>query len=359
MADLIERIVDVVINRQTTVPSMKSFSEHLFVDAFSVAGTTFDTDHRVKVIGDPEELITAGLTVDSIPYLAAQKQFSQSPHIQKMYIGVKLPGDANWGAALSAIKKQNNGFYAVTTSARLMADQQAIAQWIEANEKLYGIESGDPLIPGAETGDIAAWIKLNNLDRSFVLYHPDCIPDEETHKIKAVDPMPAVALFGSQLTYQPGSATWMFKDMNAVPTYELDTGAFETASGKNAMLYCLVADVPTTFWGKVGSGEYIDIIHGCDWLKARIQNKVFTALKNRKKVPFTDTGIQIVVDALRAALQEGIDLAELLESFDITHLAAADVAFDEKGKRNLPDVKFDAPLQGAIHTTRIRGTVTL
>jgi hypothetical protein len=359
MADLIEKIVDVVIDRQTTVPSMKSFSEHLFVDDFPVQGTGFDADHRVKVIGDPEELITAGLTADSVPYRAAQKQFSQSPHIQKMYIGVKLPTDANWGAALSAIKKQNNGFYAVTTSARVIAEQQAIAQWVEANEKLYGIESGDPLIPGAPTGDIAAWIKLNNFDRSFVLFHPDCIQDSETGKITADDPMPAVALFGKQLTFQPGSATWMFKDMNTVPTYELDTGSFEQASAKNAMLYCLVADVPTTFWGKVGSGEYIDIIHGCDWLKARIQNKVFTVLKNRKKVPFNDTGIQIIIDSLSAALQEGIDIAELLNSFTITHLEAADVPFDEKGKRNLPNVKFEAPLQGAIHTAKIRGVVTL
>jgi hypothetical protein len=358
MADLIEKIVDVIIDRQTTVPSMKSFSEHLFVDDFSTEGTTFNAEHRVMVIGDPEELITAGLTANSVPFRAAQKQFSQSPHIQKMYIGVKLNTDADWGVALSAIKKQNNGFYAITSSARVMAEQQVIAQWTEANEKLYGIESGDPLIPNAPTGDIAAWLKLNNLDRSFVLYHPDCIDNGEG-KIRDVDPMPAVALFGSQLTFQPGAATWMFKDMNAVPTYELDTGSFETVSAKNAMLYCLVADVPITFWGKVGSGEYIDIIHGCDWLKARIQNKVFTVLKNRKKVPFTDTGIQIVVDALHAALQEGIDLAELLASFEITHPAAADVAFDEKGKRNLPNVKFDAPLQGAIHTTRIRGTVTL
>jgi hypothetical protein len=359
MADLMDKIVDVVITRQTTVASMKSFSRLLFVDTFPTDGTTFDANHRVKVIGDPEELITAGLTVDSVPYRAAQKLFSQSPHIQEIYIGVKLPTDTSWGVTLSAIKKQNNGFYGVTTSARLMADQQAVAQWVEANEKLYGIESGDPLIPGEETGDIAAWIKLNNLERSFVIYHPDCAPDGETSKITSGDPMPAVALFGSTFTFQPGSATWMFKDMNAVPTYELETGAFETASGKNAMLYCSVADVPTTFWGKVGSGEYIDIIHGCDWLKARIQNKIFTALKNRKKVPFTNTGIQIIIDSLRAALQEGIDLAELLESFTIEHPDATSVPVDEKGKRNLPDVKFDAPLQGAIHTTRIRGVVRL
>jgi len=357
MADLLERIVDVIINRQTTVPSMKSFSEHLFVDTFDPTGTTFATK-RVLVIGDPEELVTAGLDQDSIAYKAAMKQFSQSPHIGKMYIGCKKPTDATWGAALSAIKKANNGFYAVTTSARTMAQQQEVALWVEANQKLHGIESGDSAIVDEETGDIASWIKLMNLDRSFVFYHPDCAPDAQG-KITDNDPFPAVAAFGKCLTYNPGSATWMFKDFKAVPTYELDTGPFETATAKNAMLYCLVADVPTTFWGKVGSGEYIDVIHGCDWLRARIQNKVFTDLKKNKKVSFNDTGIGIITAALRSALQEGIDVAELLESYTVKAPDRVSVPEDERGKRNLPGIEFDGPVQGAIHTTRIRGNVTL
>jgi len=357
MADLLDRIVDVTLNRQTTVPSMKSFSEHLFVDAFDPTGTKF-AEKRVIAIGDPEELVSAGLKPESPAYRAAMKQFAQNPHIGTMHVGVKRPGDKSWADALSAIRKENGDFYAVTTSARTMAEQQEIAGWVEANEKLYCIESGDPTITGKESGDIAAWIKLMNLDRSFVFFHPDCAPGENG-KITAEDPMPGVAAFGSILTFQPGSATWMFKDFKAVPTYALDTGEFNTASAKNAMLYCLVAGVPTTFWGKVGSGEYIDIIHGCDWLKARIQNKVFADLKKNKKVPFNDTGIAIVTGALRSALQEGIDVAELLDDYDITVPSKADVPEDERGKRNLPGVSFTAPVQGAIHTTKIRGNITL
>ena len=336
---------------------MKSFSEHLFVDTFDPTGTKF-ASKRVLVIGDPEELITAGLTVDSVPYKAAMKQFAQNPHIGQMYIGVKKPSDQSWTETLAAIKKANNGFYAMTTSARTMLEQQEIAQWVEANEKLYCIESGDETIVEEETGDIGAWIKLQNLDRSFVFYHPDCAPGED-EKITEDDPMPGVAAFGSILTFQPGSATWMFKDFKAVSTYELDTGTFNTASVKNVMLYCLVADVPTTFWGKVGSGEYIDIIHGCDWLKARIQCLVFLNLKKNKKVPFNDTGIAIVTGALRAALQEGKDVAELLDDFTITAPDRTSVPEDERGKRNLPNVSFEGPVQGAIHTTKIRGNVTL
>ena len=359
MADLLTRIVDVVINRQTKIPSMKSFNEALFVDTFDPAGTAFDTAHRVKIIGDQEELITMGLDSDSVLYRAAQKHFSQSPHINKLYVGVKLPSDTSWGDALSEIKKQNDGFYALATSARTMAEQQEIALWTEANKKLYSIETGDTVITDEETGDIAAWIKLMNLDRSFVFFHPDCVPDVNG-KITADDPMPGVALFAYQLTYHPGSATWMFKDMKAVPTYELDTGPFETATKKNVMLYCLVADVQITFWGKVGSGEYIDVIHGCDWLEARIQNKVFTDLKKRKKVPMTTVGIEIIKTALKSAMQEGVDLAELIESYTITAPESrTDIPEDERSNRNLPNVLFEAPLQGAIHTTRIRGTVTL
>ncbi|MDR2071468.1 MAG: hypothetical protein LBP81_08670 [Treponema sp.] len=52
-----------------------------------------------------------------------------------------------------------------------MANQQECAQWIQANEKLGGLCSGDSTIPDAETGDIAAWAKLNNLDRVFVFFH--------------------------------------------------------------------------------------------------------------------------------------------------------------------------------------------
>ena len=336
---------------------MKSFSEHLFVDTFDPTGTTF-ASKRVLVIGDPEELITAGLESNSVVYKAAMKQFAQNPHIGKMYIGVKRPSDTSWTVALAAIKKENNGFYAVTTSARTMLEQQEIALWVESNQKLYGIESGDPTIVNEETGDIAAWTKLSNLDRSFVFYHPDCVPGMNG-KIAEDDPMPGVAIFGSVLTFQPGSATWMFKDFKAVPTYELETGPFETATAKNVMLYCLVADVPTTFWGKVGSGEYIDIIHGCDWLKARIQNKVFTDLKKNKKVPFNDKGIAIITGALRSALQEGIDVAELLETYEINAPKREEVPEDERAKRNLTGVSFEAPVQGAIHTTKIRGIVTL
>jgi hypothetical protein len=127
---------------------------------------------------------------------------------------------------------------------------------------------------------------------------------------------------------------------------------------KNVLIYPLVADVPTTMEGKTGGGEFIDVIHGCDWLKARIQNLVFTALVQTDKVPFTDAGIQQVVSPLRNAMDEGVRFL-ILASYDVAAPEAADVSITDKGVRHLPDVSAEAPLAGAIHSTTIRVTVKL
>jgi hypothetical protein len=275
------------------------------------------------------------------------------------FTGQAIPADANWTAALSKIKEQNNDWYAISVSARQMANQQECAQWIQANEKLGGLCSGDSTISDEETGDVAAWAKLNNIERVFVFFHPDAkLEDAQVDALALTDPIPEAAYFGKMLTKQPGSATWKFKELQSVPTYELMQGQVTNVENKNATWYMTTADVPMTSNGQVASGEYIDVIHGLDWLKARIQNLVFTALINVNKVPFTDEGIQMVVSPLKAALEEG-KKNSILASYEITFPAVADVSVTDKGKRFLPDVNFTGVLAGAIHSTKINGVVTL
>jgi hypothetical protein len=460
MADQLDKIVQVTIERQTRVPSMKSFSEHLVVDGFSPVGITpvFDPDHRVRVFGSLDEVAAAGFSPDGFVYRAASKQYSQSNHIGNLYVGWKIPGgvnittgilsaalaagqtiawtvngtempgiafdtegssekcldrmvadlnddfgtlftakkvnantvtlyganaavavtvsggatqptmqftseaipaDPDWTTALAKIKEQNADWYAISVSARMMANQQECAQWIQANGKLGILTSGDDLLPNAETGDIAAWAKLNNLDRVAVFYHPDAkLADDSADALAAADPVPEAAYFGKMLTKQPGAATWKFKELQSVPTYELSQGQVKNVEDKNATWYMSTADVPMTSNGQVAGGEYIDVIHGLDWLKARIQNLVFTALAGVDKVPFTDEGIQMVVSPLKAALEEAKKNG-ILASYEVEYPAAADVSATDKGQRFLPDVDFTGVLAGAIHSTKIRGVVTL
>ena len=93
MADQLEKIVDVTITRQTTVPSMKSFNGHLIVDSFNPMKITpvFSKNHRVYIFGGISEVQEAGFPTDGYVYRAAQKQFAQNPHIKEIYIGWKIP----------------------------------------------------------------------------------------------------------------------------------------------------------------------------------------------------------------------------------------------------------------------------
>jgi hypothetical protein len=270
-----------------------------------------------------------------------------------------IAADPDWTTALTKMKEQNNDWYAVSTSSRQFINQQEVALWIESNKKLCGLCSGDDLIPNAETGDIAAWTQLNNLDRVFTFYHPDAkLANPKVDAVSKTDPVPEAACFGKLLAKKPGSATWKFKELQAVPTYELTQGQVTNIENKNAIWYMKTADVPMTSNGQVASGEFIDVIIGIDWLEARIQNLVFTALKNVDKVPFTDAGVLMVVSPLKAALEEAVRNG-ILDSYTIEYPAVADVSITDKGRRFLPDVKFTGVLAGAIHGTKINGVVTL
>jgi hypothetical protein len=271
------------------------------------------------------------------------------------------PAASSWTDALNKIKATNNDWYAISVNVRNMLDQQEVAQWIQDNEKLGILTSGDPLVANEETGDIAAWAKLNNLDRVAIFYHPDAqaVEDEDAEdELNPLDPIPEAAYFGKMLTKHPGSATWKFKELQGVPTYELQQFQVTNVEAKNATWYMTTAGVPMTSDGKTAGGEYIDVIHGLDWLKALIQNYVFTPMVQQDKIPFTDEGVQIIVSQLRKALVEAVDWS-VLASFEISYPAVADISLLNKGNRTLPDVNFTGVLAGAIHRTIINGTITL
>ena len=357
MADQLDNIVKVTITRQTSVPSMASFSEHLVAfeaDGFDAildgsGNPVFSADRRVRIFTRGE---ISALPETSFARRAAQAQFSQSPHIGRIYVGLKLASES-WTAALDAIYAENSDWYALTVSTRVMADQQAVIGWVAMKERLCIVATSDPNAVDADTGDIGAWAHLNNHDRAAVFYHPDVgVTNGEP------DPAPEAAYFGYMLTKQPGGATWALKGLTAVPTYELSAEQKLRAAAKNVTTYMRAAGLPITSDGRVASGEFIDVIHGIDWLRARIQILVFTPMAQMDKIPFTDEGVQIIVSQLRAALDEGVRVG-LLASYDIEYPEVAEVAADFRGERTLPDVSFTAVLAGAIHRTIINGTVTL
>jgi len=358
----IDNIVKVSITRQTQSPQMESFDGILLVQEFLMASTTpvFTETERIREYGSLTEVSEAGFAVTSYIYQAAQKIFSQETAVDRIYVGRKktgADGTETWDAALTALSSDisyGGLWYGLCVATRLNADQQDIADWVQANERLcIFASSDDDMLGSGVTTTIADYLKTNSLDRSAVFYSPNVETSTD-------DDCPDAAWFGKLFPKDPGSATWAFKTLSGVATYGLQSSQFTQAFLRNVNVYTAVAGVSITRYGTVGTGEYLDVMHGIDWLKARIQNLVFTPITQLDKVPFTDTGVQIIVGQLRSALEEGVAVGLLAAgSIDITYPKVAKVSANDKAARLMPDVKFTATLAGAIHKTEIDGVVSL
>lgn len=360
MGDL-DRIITITITRATATPTIQSFSDVLIVDEFLVADITPAFNDRTRAYSSVAAMTTAGFGAASAAVLAATAVFSQSPSITQVKIGRKLTGidgSETWTQALDNIILEDADWYGLVVGTRTKADQQLAATWAELNKKLLGVSSDDSnIIDGS--GDIVEYLNTQNFKYSHGIYNPES-------DLSADDEWPEAAWVGKLFTKNPGSATWAYKTLAGVTPNGADaahpaltTAQLNTLFGKEGNTVNKVAGISITEKGTVGSGEFIDVRRGTDWLAARIQQLTFTLLVNSDKVPYTDAGIQAVGDQVSAALQEGVDNNFLNPDFTVTVPLSVDVSSGDKGNRVLNDVTFSATLTGAIHTITIAGTVVL
>jgi hypothetical protein len=131
--------------------------------------------------------------------------------------------------------------------------------------------------------------------------------------------------------------------------------------GKHGNTYTEVAGFNITNPGKVASGEFIDVVFGRDALQARIQEAVFAVLVSVRKVPYTDTGVDMVVAAVKGVLATFVTSGFL--AADPAPVVVApkvkDVAQSDRANRLLPDVDFSATLAGAIQAVEISGRISV
>jgi len=356
----INNIVSITITRATALPEEESFNGLLIASEFLIADTTPNFSERVREYTSLSQITTEGFATSSPVYLAAKALFSQNPNPGKIYVGRKLTGadgSETWTEALTAMAEESNDWYGFAIGSRTLADLEEAADWAETVTKLFLISDDDSNIISG-TGDIAEYANTNSYDRTVVIYEPEA-------DLTANDPYTEIAWAAKLFPYDPGSATWALKTLAAVTASNLTPTQRSTLFGKEGNVYESVAGRSITNYGTVGSGEYIDIIHGTDWLESRIQTRVYTALLNNIKVPFTDAGIQSIVAEVQGALQEAVDVGLIIGAEDedngyvVDAPRAADVSATNKANRNLPDITFRATYQGAIHKTEITGTISV
>jgi hypothetical protein len=259
-----------------------------------------------------------------------------------------LAVDSDWYCFVNVANSgQSDADYAADFSEENTASDVGVAAaWASTNKKLFFAQIQGNGIKSA-TADISSDITSN--DYAVLMYH-----------LKASE-MAHAAWVGATMAMDPGSLTFMFKQLEGITVDTLSSTELGNLETKKSNWYTSFGGIGITGKGTAQSGDFIDVTRDTDWFQARLQERIANMLINNAKVPFTDKGIAMVEAELRAQLQEGIDAGFLAESPApvITVPRASAVSGANKALRNLPSVQADATLAGAIHKVTLSVNVTL
>lgn len=353
----IDNIVTVNITSTASSVTRAGFGTLLVASEFLETETSPSFTERIRFYSTAAAMATDGFATTGPEYRAAVSYFSQTLKPPTIAIGRKLTGidgTETWTEALNAIMIENPDFYGVAITSRTQADQELAVAWAETNKKLAGFGTDDAVALTVAITDLMGVIQAASRKRSFVIYDP--LSDGSI-----TDNWPECAWFGYEFPLDPGQSVWKFDTLSGVTVYTLTETEITNVLAKNGNIYTRIGGVNMTQKGKVGSGEWIDVIRDTDALTAHIQEDAFALLTGTEKIPYTDPGAASMQSTLKKSLQDYVDNGVL--SADpaptTTVPAVIDVPTADKVSRLLPNLNFVATLAGAIQSTVINGTLSV
>lgn len=352
----IDNIVDVTITVETPAADSASFSSLLLMAKKpSNAGTEEMPD--VAVVHNAKELTGFGYETGDEVYAAAMAAFNQDPRPDKVYV-VARSKNADGETIQECLDRavSRNEWYGFGLAFDASATEiEAAAKWAEANEKLFGFSYASGTCP----------INLKAYNNTFGFYAGDLVPQPD--RLPDGNRYAAVSYMAKCFGYDPGTETWGLKTLNGVTASHLSTTKIKELSEANVNYYITVANKDVTQDGRAGSGEWIDVIRFRHWLVNKIQIEVFNFLVKAAKISFNNggiTGIQNVIQAVLSSAQgAGIDEdiydaeGNLDKGYTVSVPKSQDISAADKKGRRLSGVTFTARLAGAIHETKVRGTL--
>lgn len=275
--------------------------------------------------------------------------FSCSVNSAALLTRQDITADAGIATDLAAISLINDTWYGLIMTSQGKAEIIAAAAYIETIKKVFIATTGDSDVIGSGSGDVATALKTSAYARTGIIFEA------------APEGYAGAAWLGEMLPQAPGSNTWEFKTLAGVTVDTLTETQRTNLTNKRCEFYVTEAGVNVTRGGaKTGSGEYIDVTIFTDWLRARMQERLFGILVNLPKLPFTDSGIALVDAAIRAQLAEAVAVGGLIDgTTQVVVPAAVDVSSASRAARTLTGVTFQGQLAGAIHSLTIQGTLTV
>ncbi|MFX3616224.1 MAG: DUF3383 family protein [Sporolactobacillus sp.] len=236
------------------------------------------------------------------------------------------------------------------------ADTLAIAKYIEAkNFKFAAVQVADPtgITAYGPTTDGNGNVTAPGLKRTIVVVHATVGENLDA------------ALIGDAGSLTVGSITWKFrKNLVGITPDVFSTDQIKAMHKAGGVTYVVKSGIPQMTEGITAAGEFIDALHGDDWVKINMENDLQTFLMNANKVSYDQHGISQLASVMEGTLKTAF-LNGIIDKDPLTNLTTAivsapqitDIPRATVVTRILSGLTFDYTRQSAIHEVNVHGTV--
>lgn len=276
-------------------------------------------------------LLAADFANTTEAYKKAQAIFAQQDRPEKVAVATYEAGAID--EALDAF--YNRGWHFALVANDLSADQVDAATYIAGKDFKF---------LAAQVSDNTEREALASKARTLIFDH-----DVAGEHLDAA----AVGALGS---LEVGSITWKFKGGFAGITGRyLQEDELTLIEEDNAMAYVFKAGKAQLSDGIDATGEFIDALHGQDFVKVDMENEVQNALQNAPKVPYDARGISLIeasaTTTLQRAFGQGIiaQRADGQPDYTIQALTREQSSVQDRANRIYKGLSFQFSLAGAIH----------
>jgi len=268
-------------------------------------------------------------------YKMASRIFGQTPKPQEIAIlGV---GNGSEGGLpepnelINALNNTDEEFYFLTCEDNSKNVVEALAEWTETQQKMYGFSTDDL--------ELAESIETKGYDRTFFVVH------------ESPESYPCEGWIGRCAPEEPGSITWNYKSVSGITISGVDSNEVKDLNGNT---YIEQHGETHMYDGRTASGEWIDVIRSQDFLYTRIDESIFGTLLRAKKVPYTNTGIAMIEAAIEAPIMQAANNGMIAEEdgeylYEITVPRRSDTTVNDRAQRLLPDIEAVVTLAGSVH----------
>ncbi len=289
-----------------------------------------------------------------------------------MTFALSATATEDYDDAIDAIRLADDEWFLISTPNRLHTDVEAIAAKVQTLDKLFITASADSNIadvaPSSDNTSIAAVLKAAQYDHSAGVYLAG-----------AATAYPDAAL-GGYLGAQskPGSYSAAYKKLvgqipdSLTPTQENNIlgDPADPASGKNFNTYQTVGGAGRLRYGKTCAGGvyYIDYVIFKMWLKARLQEEIFTLFASYPKIAGTIEGATQIQNAMVKVFKQGqannaiTDYSKDADGVQNGgyYITLPDMnirSSSDKAARRLSGIRFGCWYTDGIHTVQIDGVI--